>query len=59
MTLAEGRFAYARDKIAGLALQDDVTIQLRDYSGVDGECEKMVEMRARTVRPAADPGRSL
>src|SRR5262249_44450522 len=35
------------------------TTLAEDYSGVDGKCEKIVETRARTVGPAADPGRSL
>jgi cyclopropane-fatty-acyl-phospholipid synthase len=44
MTLAEEQFVYAKDKVARLGLQDKVTIELRDYSRVDGQFDKIASI---------------
>lgn len=44
VTLAEEQFAYAREKITRLGLQDKVTVELRDYSKVDGEFDKIASI---------------
>ena len=44
MTLSEEQFAHARDKVARLGLEDRVTIELRDYSLVEGEFDKIASI---------------
>ena len=44
VTLAEEQFAYAREKVARLGLEDKVTIELRDYSKVDGDFDKIASI---------------
>ena len=44
MTLSEEQFAYARDKVARLGLADRVTIELRDYSLVEGQFDKIASI---------------
>jgi cyclopropane-fatty-acyl-phospholipid synthase len=44
VTLAQEQFAYAKDKVARLGLEDKVTIELRDYSLVEGEFDKMASV---------------
>ena len=41
VTLSEQQVAYAQDKIARLGLQDRVRIELKDYSTVEGEFDKV------------------
>jgi cyclopropane-fatty-acyl-phospholipid synthase len=44
VTLAERQHSYATEKIARLGLQDRVTIQLADYSGLDGSFDKIASI---------------
>jgi cyclopropane-fatty-acyl-phospholipid synthase len=44
ITLAEGQYAYAKEKVARLGLQDLVTIELRDYSRLDGCFDKIASI---------------
>jgi cyclopropane-fatty-acyl-phospholipid synthase len=44
VTLAEEQFAYAKDKVARLGLGDKVTIELSDYSAMDGEFDKVASV---------------
>lgn len=44
VTLAAEQFAYAKERIARLGLQDRVTIDLRDYSRVEGEFDKIASI---------------
>jgi cyclopropane-fatty-acyl-phospholipid synthase len=44
VTLAENQYAYATEKIARLGLQDRVTIELRDYSRLDGSFDKIASI---------------
>ena len=44
VTLAEQQYAYARNKIARLGLQDRVTIELKDYSRLDGSFDKIASI---------------
>ncbi len=44
VTLAEEQFAYAREKVARLGLEDKVAIELRDYSKVDGHFDKIASI---------------
>jgi cyclopropane-fatty-acyl-phospholipid synthase len=44
VTLAEEQFAYAREKIARLGLQDRVTIEHKDYSRLDGAFDKIASI---------------
>jgi cyclopropane-fatty-acyl-phospholipid synthase len=41
VTLSEQQVAYGREKIQRLGLQDKVTIELKDYSAVEGEFDKV------------------
>ena len=44
LTLSEQQFAYAKDKVARLGLQDKITIELRDYASVDGIFDKIASV---------------
>jgi cyclopropane-fatty-acyl-phospholipid synthase len=44
VTLAEEQFAYAREKVARLGLQDRVTLELRDYALVEGSFDKIASI---------------
>ena len=44
VTLAEEQFAYAKEKVARLGLEDKVTIELRDYSLIEGEFDKIASI---------------
>ncbi len=44
ITLSEEQLSYAREKIARLGLQDRVTVELKDYSGVTGEFDKIASI---------------
>jgi cyclopropane-fatty-acyl-phospholipid synthase len=44
VTLAEEQFAFARNKVARLGLQDRVTIELKDYSRLDGAFDKIASI---------------
>jgi cyclopropane-fatty-acyl-phospholipid synthase len=44
VTLADQQYTYAQEKIARLGLQDRVTIELKDYSSVDGEFDKIASV---------------
>ena len=44
VTLAEEQFAYARDKVARLGLEDKVVLELKDYSLLDGGFDKIASI---------------
>jgi cyclopropane-fatty-acyl-phospholipid synthase len=44
VTLAEEQFKYAKEKVARLGLEDKVTIELRDYSLVKGQFDKIASI---------------
>jgi len=44
VTLAEEQFAYAKEKVARLGLQDKVTLELRDYALVEGDFDKIASI---------------
>jgi cyclopropane-fatty-acyl-phospholipid synthase len=44
ITLSEEQLAYAREKVARLGLQDRVTLELQDYSGVTGSYDKIASI---------------
>ena len=44
VTLSEEQFGYAKDKVSRLGLGDRVTIELRDYSLVDGDFDKIASV---------------
>jgi cyclopropane-fatty-acyl-phospholipid synthase len=44
VTLAEEQFAYAKEKVARLGLQDRVTLELRDYALVEGSFDKITSI---------------
>jgi len=44
VTQAEQQFAYAREKVARLGLEDKVTIELRDYALVEGSFDKIASI---------------
>lgn len=44
VTLAEEQFNYAREKVARLGLQDTVTLELRDYSLLEGSFDKIASI---------------
>jgi len=44
VTLAEEQFAYAREKVSRLGLADKVTIELRDYSLIEGDFDKIASI---------------
>ena len=44
VTLAREQFAYAKEKISRLGLEDKVTIQLRDYSLIEGDFDKIASI---------------
>ena len=44
VTLAEEQFAYAREKVARLGLEDKVTLELRDHKAVEGSFDKIASI---------------
>ena len=44
VTLAEEQFAYAKEKISRLGLEDKVTHRLRDYSLIEGDFDKIASI---------------
>jgi cyclopropane-fatty-acyl-phospholipid synthase len=44
VTLAEEQFAYAKEKVSRLRLENKVTIELRDYSLIEGDFEKIASI---------------
>lgn len=44
VTLAEEQFAYAKEKVARLGLEDKVTLELRDYSTLEGRFDKIASI---------------
>ena len=44
VTLSQRQYDYAKEKIARLNLQDRVTLELRDYTGLDGSFDKIVSI---------------
>ena len=44
VTLAEEQYAFAKEKIARLGLDDKVTIELRDYSQIEGSFDKIASV---------------
>ena len=44
VTLSQKQYDYAKEKIARLNLQDRVTLELRDYTGLDGSFDKIVSV---------------
>src|ERR1700748_3198828 len=44
VTLAEEQLAYAREKVVRLGLEDKVTLELRDYSLLDGGYDKIASI---------------
>ncbi len=44
VTLAENQYALAKEKVARLGLQDRVTIELKDYTKLDGNFDKIASI---------------
>jgi cyclopropane-fatty-acyl-phospholipid synthase len=44
VTLAEEQFAYAKEKVTRLGLEDKVTLELRDYTAVEGPFDKIASI---------------
>ena len=44
VTLAEEQFAYAQEKVSRLGLENKVTIELRDYSLIEGDFDKIASI---------------
>jgi hypothetical protein len=44
VTLADEQYAYARDKVRSLGLQDRVTLEVRDYALVEGIFDKIASI---------------
>ncbi len=44
VTLAEEQFAYAKEKVARLGLEEKVTLELRDYSTLEGRFDKIASI---------------
>jgi cyclopropane-fatty-acyl-phospholipid synthase len=44
VTLAEEQFVHAKERVSRLGLDDKVTIELRDYSRVEGEFDKIASV---------------
>jgi len=44
VTLAEEQFAYAKEKVARLGLEDKVTLELRDHRAVEGGFDKIASI---------------
>ena len=44
VTLSEEQFAYAKEKVSRLGLENKVRIELRDYSQVDGDFDKIASI---------------
>ncbi len=44
VTLSEEQFAYAKEKVSRLGLDDKVTIELRDYSLIEGQFDKIASI---------------
>src|SRR5690606_29442997 len=41
ITLSDNQLAYAREKVQRLGLQDQVTLEIRDYAHLEGEYDKI------------------
>lgn len=44
ITLSEAQLAYARDKVKRLGLEGQVTVELKDYSAMSGEFDKIASI---------------
>jgi len=44
VTLAEEQFAYAKEKVVRLGLEDKVTLELRDYTRLEGSFDKIASI---------------
>ena len=44
VTLAEEQYAYAKEKVSRLGLEDKVSIELRDYSHVEGDFDRIASI---------------
>ncbi len=44
ITLSEAQLAYTREKVKRLGLEDQVTVELKDYSAMDGEFDKIASI---------------
>ena len=44
VTLSQEQYAYAREKVRHLGLEDRVTLELRDYSQLDGSFDKIASI---------------
>jgi len=44
VTLAEEQFTYAKEKVSRLGLENKVTIELRDYSQIEGDFDKIASI---------------
>ena len=44
ITLSEAQLTYARDKVRRLGLEGRVTVELKDYSALDGEFDKIASI---------------
>jgi len=44
VTLSEEQFAYAKEKVTRLGLENNISIELRDYSLIDGEFDKIASI---------------
>ncbi|HZS62983.1 MAG TPA: cyclopropane-fatty-acyl-phospholipid synthase family protein [Xanthobacteraceae bacterium] len=44
VTLAENQYAYAMEKVARLGLRDRVTLELKDYTRLDGSFDKIASI---------------
>jgi cyclopropane-fatty-acyl-phospholipid synthase len=44
VTLSQEQYAYAREKVQRLGLEDRVTLELRDYSQLDGSYDKIASI---------------
>ena len=44
LTLSEEQFAYAKEKVARLGLQDKVTLELRDFASAEGGFDKIASI---------------
>ena len=44
VTLSEEQFAYAKEKVSRLRLENKVTIELRDYEAIEGDFDKIASV---------------
>ena len=44
VTLSEEQFAFAKEKVSRLGLADRLSIELRDYSLIDGDFDKIASI---------------